>query len=854
VTHDRVSKLFFRGRRRALIVTVVVAVVGVALVQSSHPTRAATLIASDTFNRTVSNGWGAADQGGNWTVLDTSSSWSVAPGAGSIAVGANVQQRAVLSSVSAQDVDLLAKVVLPRCTIAGDNCDAYVIGRVVGSGTSPTYYRVGLVQGPSRNHIYIRAQRNDGSNLSSDVDTGLPAADGTTAWLRVEFQGANPTNIVARAWADGATEPSAWLLNINDSTAAEQTAGAVGIRAKNEDTSGAHSFQYQSFVATALSTPPTSTTSTTNTSSTSSSSTTTSIPTTTGTAASDSFQRTVSSGWGNADTGGLWTVVGSPWNWSVSPGAGTVPVAAGAQELAYLSHQTTQDVDITEQVTMPRCATSCDAFVLGRYSPAFSPTYYRVGLIQSTGRSTIFIRTQRSDGSTIGGDLDTHLAASDGAKVLLHVEFLGVNPTVLRARAWFAGTTEPTTWMLNTSDSTAAEQTAGMVGVRFRNEDGTAAHTFNVQSYQATGTSTPVSVTPNPAGPAHLLYVPDDPVDGAHAAQVSVYDIDNGFGLVKQFPVPEAGKRGVAAAPNQGVLYIAECGTGICGSTAGSLLAYDLVHDVVKWVANYPFGVDQLAVTQDGSTIYMPNGLDSTTGVMNILDAGNGRPTGTINVGFAAHNTIASLDGTKVFLTAHNSNTGDTLLTATNQIVSTYGPTINGFGPYTVNGKNTLLFTSSSYTCGFQVLSLVTGQVLYTVSFSGSCSWQTNSPSHGVSLSPDEKRLYVMDDPVGQLQVYDVSGVPNSAPVFVKSVALSTITGNETPCQSWCAKEGWALADLSGRYVFVGDSGDVIDTSTLTVVGHLPALQNTRQEIEIDWGNGAVSATSTRFGLGHVTS
>jgi hypothetical protein len=103
------------------------------------------------------------------------------------------------------------------------------------------------------------------------------------------------------------------------------------------------------------------------------------------------------------------------------------------------------------------------------------------------------------------------------------------------------------------------------------------------------------------------------------------------------------------------------------------------------------------------------------------------------------------------------------------------------------------------------------------------------------------------------LQVYDVSGVPNNPPVFVKSVQLSPIAGNETPCQSWCAKEGWALADLSGRYVFVADSGDVVSTSTLTVVGNLPALQNTRQEIEIDWGSGVPNTTSTRFGLGHVT-
>jgi hypothetical protein len=62
------------------------------------------------------------------------------------------------------------------------------------------------------------------------------------------------------------------------------------------------------------------------------------------------------------------------------------------------------------------------------------------------------------------------------------------------------------------------------------------------------------------------------------------------------------------------------------------------------------------------------------------------------------------------------------------------------------------------------------------------------------------------------------------------------------------------LNDLSGRYVYVGDTGDVVETSTLSVVTSLPALQNTRVMVEIDWTNGIPSATSTRFGLGRVTS
>src|SRR5690349_14508439 len=96
-----------------------------------------TVIASDSFNRSVSNGWGTADLGGSWTVLDTPANWSVAPGAGSISVGATAQDRGVLGSVAVQDVDLLAKIVLPRCS-GGTNCDAFVIGRYTG-GSTPSY-------------------------------------------------------------------------------------------------------------------------------------------------------------------------------------------------------------------------------------------------------------------------------------------------------------------------------------------------------------------------------------------------------------------------------------------------------------------------------------------------------------------------------------------------------------------------------------------------------------------------------------------------------------------------------------------------------------------------------------------
>src|SRR5260221_11200068 len=153
---------------------------------------------------------------------------------------------------------------------------------------------------------------------------------------------------------------------------------------------------------------------------------------TTGAAAADSFQRTTASGWGSAYTGGWWTVVGSPWNWSVPPGAGSTTVRENSEERAYLSSFTMQDVDVVEKVVLPRCSgsiTHCDAFVIGRYAPAYSPTYYRVGPVQGAGRADIFLRAQRSDGTSLGSDLDTGLLSADGAVGWRHVGFQGGNPT-----------------------------------------------------------------------------------------------------------------------------------------------------------------------------------------------------------------------------------------------------------------------------------------------------------------------------------------------------------------------------------------------------------------------------------------
>jgi DNA-binding beta-propeller fold protein YncE len=251
----------------------------------------------------------------------------------------------------------------------------------------------------------------------------------------------------------------------------------------------------------------------------------------------------------------------------------------------------------------------------------------------------------------------------------------------------------------------------------------------------------------------------------------------------------------------------------------------------------------------------MPTGEQSAGTTWNILNAATGTPEGTIEGGFAPHNTIASADGQYVYLGARYSEFLSVYNTSTHK-VSKVGPLIKGVRPFTVNGSHTLAFTTATKFDGFQVSSITSGKVLFTTEFAAVPPELPDSgPSHGISLSPDEKELYVVDDVSKAVQVYDVSKVSEAiAPTKLALVPVEGegLVGTESPCAYDCGRGGWLQRSTDGHFVFVGDSGDVIDTAKREVVATLPALLNTKISLEIDWSNGAPTATSGRTGVGEV--
>ena len=132
---------------------------------------------------------------------------------------------------------------------------------------------------------------------------------------------------------------------------------------------------------------------------------------------------------------------------------------------------------------------------------------------------------------------------------------------------------------------------------------------------------------------------------------------------------------------------------------------------------------------------------------------------------------------------------------------------------------------------GFRVIDLRRGTTLYVVHFKG-FTWNPrfgpNPPSHGLSLDPDRPELWVLDSPNRALHVYDVSEVPAQPPRHVADVRLErTFT---SPGSLWHSADG--------RFLYVGEAGDVIDTQTRESVANLPALAQASAVLEVDWVDG----------------
>lgn len=348
---------------------------------------------------------------------------------------------------------------------------------------------------------------------------------------------------------------------------------------------------------------------------------------------------------------------------------------------------------------------------------------------------------------------------------------------------------------------------------------------------------------PGAAGDHRFEYVfPDREIDVLTAAPP--------FRIVERVRVPELHSiRGVAVDLRTATLFASIGGNGGAAGDGG-LLAYDLRRNRVLWQRAFPTGTDSLAASRDGRRLFVPEGERSNGDVWYVVDSPSGRVVREIHAAPGPHNTIVSPDGRFVYLGPRNSRYLVVASTATDRVTLRVGPLEPGVRPFTVDERRGLAYTTATGVLGFQVSSLRTGHVLFTVPIHAKRLQSLGTPSHGISLSPDGRRLAVIDVPNARVHVYDVSGVPVQPPRAIATVQLvPSMRGREQPCGGDCGRAGWLQHSLDGRYLWAADNGDVIATATNRVVAYVAALANSRYLLELDWRGARTLRTSTRSGI-----
>jgi len=349
----------------------------------------------------------------------------------------------------------------------------------------------------------------------------------------------------------------------------------------------------------------------------------------------------------------------------------------------------------------------------------------------------------------------------------------------------------------------------------------------------------PISKATAPAALKRYLYVAVPGIRdylgyGGHG--ILVFDIDRNHEFVKRIHTnglhPDktpSNVKGIAVSLPLNSIYV---------TTIESLQRIDLTTGKLVWEKFYEGGCDRMSISPDGKTMYLPS---FEKGFWNVIDCNTGDVIKRIEVFKRAHNTIYGPSGNYVYLDDIASPWLWVADAKKHELVNKIGPFGNFVRPFTINGKETLVYATVDSLLGFEVGDLKTGKKLSRVEVEG---WNMGpvrrhgNPSHGIGLTPDEKELWVADG--HNMRVHIFSAIKPYQ-------QLTTIPLQDMP--------GWISFSIDGKYAYPS-SGEVIDVKTRRILTKLrDEFYNSvasEKMVEIDFADNKAVKAGDQFGIGRL--
>lgn len=399
-------------------------------------------LAQDDFTRTVTGGWGTSTSGHVYSSAGSAAAnWSVDGARGLFRLDADAEHfRAQLMTAEVRNIQQHVTLSVDALTSGG-----FTPGVVMRHVDTPNNYQA-RVHFLSSGGLSVSLWRGT-AQVGSTTATGLSYGPGTRVHLRAQVV---EHTVSARVWIDGTPEPDTWAIvgTVTDSPIEQGGYGCLMTGFNTNTDSGFPCYFDDYQVARTAAVAPL-------------------VWDTFGRTLpvvylSDTFERTVTGGWGTADSGQAWTVeAGDAATFNVSGGTARQDLSDTGSHTTISGMTPVADVDATVTMTFPAVAAGAaytTGLILRHQDPS---TYYHVRAIAFTNTMGLWLTKVTTAGQS---DIttDTYLGAyTAGQQWTLRARLQGAT---LEAKMWPTLDAEPDGWQVTGTDSEITGP--GIAGVR----------------------------------------------------------------------------------------------------------------------------------------------------------------------------------------------------------------------------------------------------------------------------------------------------------------------------------------------------------------------------------------------------
>jgi YVTN family beta-propeller protein len=244
------------------------------------------------------------------------------------------------------------------------------------------------------------------------------------------------------------------------------------------------------------------------------------------------------------------------------------------------------------------------------------------------------------------------------------------------------------------------------------------------------------------------------------------------------------------------------------GTKPGQLVWIDPATDQVTKKMDIGPAPNQLAVTPDGKTAYVP----CSDGNWEVIDLAKEKIVERIFVGGRPHNTLCSPDGKRMYLAPMGDPHKVVIADAATHKAIGEIPFSSVIRPIALTKDEKRLFVNVDGLVGIEEANIADRKMTNRVAANLTDEQKkVASRSHGIAVSPNQKEVWTCDVEHHEVQVFDITG---DKPKQIKTIPME----DTVYWLTWSPDGKTAYISVRGK-----DEVAVVDVDTKKVTTHIPA-------------------------------